>query len=206
MLYCQIGLASDQPHGTAGVPAACEARVQQQRAIGQRDHGADVLAEIGERKGGIGQDGGIVAGHLQGPATALHSLAPILFRIVGPTVDIAHNMADRRPGDGRPEIGVALDSPIEQVQHLRKPPRRRQHQCIGAQIQVVGGQVVGRAPRRALDLRHLQCRLDHTGDAQRHLVLQVEHIFEQTVEPIGPISCAVIRMRPPALGTDPSST
>ena len=49
------------------MPAAREVRVERQRAIDQRHHGADVLAEIGQREGGIRQDARVVAGHFQGP-------------------------------------------------------------------------------------------------------------------------------------------
>jgi hypothetical protein len=63
--------------------------------------------------------------------------------------------------------------------------RRHEHR-IGAQIQVVGGQIVGRAVGGACSLCGLQRRLYDAGDARRYLVLKLEHIFERTVEPLGP--------------------
>jgi hypothetical protein len=39
---------------------------------------------------------------------------------------------------------------------------------------------------RTADFGGLQCRLDDVGDARRHLVLKLEDIFDQTVEPIRP--------------------
>jgi hypothetical protein len=48
------------------VPAAGVVRIQRQGLVNQRHHGADVLAEIGQREGGIRQDAPIVAGYFQG--------------------------------------------------------------------------------------------------------------------------------------------
>ena len=43
-----------------------------------------------------------------------------------------------------------------------------------------------RTGSRAADLGGLQCRLDDAGDVDRHLVLEVENIFQGAVEAIGP--------------------
>jgi hypothetical protein len=54
MLDRVVRLPSPQHEDAADVPAAREARVERQRTADQRYHCADVLAEIGEREGGIG--------------------------------------------------------------------------------------------------------------------------------------------------------
>jgi len=54
MLDCQIRLAGPEPEGSADVPAAREAWVEGQRPVDQGHHGADVLAEIRKREGGVG--------------------------------------------------------------------------------------------------------------------------------------------------------
>ena len=56
------------------------------------------------------------------------------------------------------------------------PCRGRDHR-IGSQVDVVGGQIAGRAAGRTGGVGHLQRRLDDAGDAQRYLVLEVEDIL-----------------------------
>src|ERR1041385_5654971 len=55
-----------------------------------------------------------------------------------------------------------------------------------AQIVVVGVEALGRLVLGALDLRLFQLRRDRANDICRHLVLQIENIFECAVETIGP--------------------
>ena len=54
------------------------------------------------------------------------------------------------------------------------------------QIKVVGSQVIGWEAGRPRGLGGLQCRLNHPGNADRYLVLKLEHIFERAVKAIGP--------------------
>ena len=44
--------------------------------------------------------------------------------------------------------------------------------------QGVGGEVGHWSGGRSAHLGCLQCRLDHAGGADRHLVLKIEHVFE----------------------------
>ena len=74
---------------TADVPAAGEARIEHQRAVDQRDHRTDVLAEIAQRKGSIGKHSGVVSGHLQCSASPIQPIRPVEFEILAPTADIA---------------------------------------------------------------------------------------------------------------------
>ena len=50
------------------IPAAGEARVERQRTVDQPDHGADILAELRQHKGGVGEDARVVLAHLEAPA------------------------------------------------------------------------------------------------------------------------------------------
>src|ERR1700732_581817 len=50
---------------------------------------------------------------------------------------------------------------------------------------------MGRAVCRPRRFSGLQRRLDDPGDTRCDLVLQVENVFERTVEPIGPEMCAI---------------
>src|SRR5580704_1912899 len=76
---------------------------------------------------------------------------------------------------------------MEQFQSLEKPifcywiiGRKR------AQIEIVGRDVVHRTGSRAADFSGLQCRLDNPGDVDRHLVLEVENVFQSAVETVSP--------------------
>jgi hypothetical protein len=55
-----------------------------------------------------------------------------------------------------------------------------------AQIEVEGGEVVCRPLGRAAGLGRFQGRLDDAGDADRYLVLKLEHVFKRAVEPVCP--------------------
>ena len=168
------------------MPAAREVRVERQGTVDQRHHGADVLAEIGQREGGIRQDARVVAGHFQGSPGEIDALQTVRLRIFAPTVKKQPKTADRGPGECGPVTRIARDRLLHKTERLRDLPCRRQDHRIGAQIEVVGGQIVGRAAGRTGGLGGLQCRLDDAGDARRHLVLKLEDIFERAVEAVGP--------------------
>src|SRR5215469_5190012 len=61
----KVGLAREKPENGADVPTACKIRVECEGTIDQRDHGADILAEIASGEGDIDNGVRIVAGHLQ---------------------------------------------------------------------------------------------------------------------------------------------
>ena len=70
---------------------------------------------------------------------------------------------------------------------LNKPLfRYRIEGCKRAQIEVVGGEIIGWAIGRTATLGSLQSRLDNAGNAGRYLVLEGENIFERAVETVGP--------------------
>src|SRR6516165_11197454 len=66
MLDRDVRLAGPNPEEAADVPAAGVVRIQRQSVIDQRYHGADILAEIGQREGSIREDARVVASHFQG--------------------------------------------------------------------------------------------------------------------------------------------
>jgi len=56
--------------------------------------------------------------------------------------------------------------------------RYRKNDCERTKVEIVGAEV-SRWPRGgAAHLGRLQCRLDDTGCAVCHLVLQVQHVFQ----------------------------
>ena len=82
---------------------------------------------------------------------------------------------------------IDRDRLFEQSQSLDRPLfRYRIEGRERAQVEIVGAEV-GRRPRGgAAHLGGLQCRLDDAGDADRDLVLKLEHVFERAVEAVGP--------------------
>src|SRR5580704_9823142 len=81
-----IGLSCVQPEGGAAVPTACKIRIECEGTIDQGDHGADILAEIGECLGGIRQSARIVSANLEGSSSEIDTLQTIDRRSIAPTV------------------------------------------------------------------------------------------------------------------------
>jgi len=161
-------------------------RVEREGAVDQRHHRADIFAEIGQRLCGIRQDARIVAGHFQRAPCEIGALQTVRRRVLAPAVDNQPHTADRGPGEGGPVPRIARDRLLQKTERLGDLPCRRQVHWIGAQVEVVGGQVGGRAANRTGGLGGLQRWLDHAGDAGGHLVLQVENIFQRAIEAVGP--------------------
>ena len=75
MLDREIGLAGPNPENAAQIPAAGEARVERQRTVDQRDHAHDILAEIRQHEGGIGEDARVVSATSKRPPSKIDGLA-----------------------------------------------------------------------------------------------------------------------------------
>jgi hypothetical protein len=92
-----------------------------------------------------------------------------------------------RKAQGRAITRVSGDSLFEKRQGLPCLPvvGGGEHR-IGTQIGVIGAEIACRLVRRPRALGRLQRRLDDSGDADRDLLLQFEHIFERSVEAVGP--------------------
>src|SRR5262249_46761220 len=100
------------------IPTASKARIERQRSVYQRHHGADVFAIIAQREGGIGKDGRIVAGRLQGSPGVISALAPVFRGVGAGPIRPQPETADGRPGERRPITRIARDRPLEQTQRL----------------------------------------------------------------------------------------
>jgi hypothetical protein len=81
-----IGLTRPQSNSAADVLTAREIRVQSVRTINQPYHGADILAEIGQRLRGIRESDRIVPGHLEGSSLKIGTLQTVRRRIITTTV------------------------------------------------------------------------------------------------------------------------
>jgi hypothetical protein len=83
--------------------------------------------------------------------------------------------------------GSSSDRFAEQGQRfVRILGHRREGIGQGAQIEVIGIEAVGPLAPRAFDLGVTERRLDHPRNADGDVILQFEHIFELTVEAVGP--------------------
>jgi len=160
------------------VPAAREVRVERQGTVNQRHHGVDIFAEIGQREGDIRQNVRVVAGHFQGSPGEIGALPTVRLRIFAPAVPYEPTTAESGPAEGGSVTRIARDRLLHQTERLRDLPCRRKEHRISAQVEVVGGQIGGRTAGRTGGLRRLQRRRDNAGDADRHLVLEVEYVFE----------------------------
>ena len=58
--------------------------------------------------------------------------------------------------------------------------------CKRAQIEIIGGEISRWPHSRTGGFGGLQCRFDHTGDANRDLVLEIENVLKRTIEAVGP--------------------
>src|SRR5215469_730152 len=99
MLDRNVGLTRPIPECATEIPAARVVRVERQGAVDQRYHGTDILAEIGQRVGGIRPDAWIVAGHHQGSPSEIYALQTICLRVFAPIVNKQPKTALRSPSE-----------------------------------------------------------------------------------------------------------
>src|SRR5215813_8933688 len=93
----------------------------------------------------------------------------------------------RRQGQGETIARIASNRSPEQFQRLDRLvlfPGVIAWQ--GTQVEIVCGQIERWPLCRAADFGRLQRRLDDTGNARSHLVLEVEDVFERAIEAVGP--------------------
>jgi hypothetical protein len=142
-------------------------------------------------------------------------LQTVRVRIFAPAVNKQSMTAERGPGECRLVTQIACGRLFKQRKRVGDARCRRPNHGIGAQIEVVGGQVGGRAAGRTPGLGGMQSRLDYDSNVRSHLVLEVENILQRAVELVGPEMCParrvdqlrrVMRTRSPPLRTEPSRT
>jgi len=98
MLDRCIVLTSIRPEKTADVPAACETRVQRERPIDQSEHHSDILPEIRQHEGRVGEDTWVIFPYLKGLPSKLNCREAGRVRLFGPSVKNQSHFADRGPG------------------------------------------------------------------------------------------------------------
>src|SRR6516225_4776903 len=166
MLNRQPGLTCPQAKPTASAPAFSKAWITPQRSIDHPRGGANVLAEISEYDRGVGKDIRVAGGIASSLLCKIDCFAAVRLLVFGPTVEIQLAMAECRNSKCRPVTRITLHRLAEQIER---------GQCAsffpsvcmrtGAQVEVVGGQIIGRTAHGTTDLGGLQGRLNHAGDA-----------------------------------------
>ena len=117
----------------------------------------------------------------------------IFSRLVNnPTLRMPLYVGARRQGVGRSKRRIERDRLKAVVQHgLNSVTRKCIGQRLGAQIVVVGAQVLGSLSPRALDFSKLDCGFQNAHDRLGDPVLQVEQVFRFSVVLFGPHMVAV---------------
>src|SRR5215813_8640125 len=121
MLDREIVLTGPGPEAAAKMPAAGKARVECQRTVDQPDHGADVLAEIRQQGGGVGEDTRVVLPGLERLPSKIDALAAICLRLFGPVGSLEVQVAVRRPGQCGPATRIDRNRLFEQSQSRDNP-------------------------------------------------------------------------------------
>src|ERR1043166_3131127 len=106
-------LTGPDPEGAARIPAAGKAWVECQRTVDQPDHRADVLAEIRQQAGGVGEDTGVVLPRLERLSSKVDALAAVCLRLFGPVGSLEVQVADRSQGQCGPVTGIDRDRLFE---------------------------------------------------------------------------------------------
>src|SRR5215472_11066624 len=196
MVDRKVELACPQSAGTAKIPAAREARIKRERAVDQGYHGAEILAEIRENAGGICEDARIIPSDAQRSPGAIRGFPTVCLLVFALTVVNKPKIANGSVSECGSIFRITLDRLLKKIE--RFAGSRRKHHRVGAQIEVVRGEVICWAAGRARGLGGLQGWLDDPGDARCHLVLEVENVFERSVEAVGPHvrpGCGVDQLR-----------
>src|SRR5271167_623988 len=118
MLDPDVGLARPSPEDAAELPLPRETRIEQEGAVYQPDHGADVLAEIGQRLSGIREGARIVAGHFERTPGVIDRSPSVRGAIIASAIKHQPKAALRGPGKRRSVIRVARDRLLHQPQSL----------------------------------------------------------------------------------------
>src|ERR1700751_1168248 len=134
------------------------------------------FAEVGKHVSSLTQDVRIVSRHLKGLAGERNALPAICLQFRGPAANVDVLMARCRLYQSGTVARVARGRLLQALERLEDSislPGVAESKC--AQVQVVCGDVVGRAAGRPTDLCRLQCWLDNAGGPVRHLAPELEN-------------------------------
>src|SRR6516165_958869 len=115
MLDRQTGLACVQPKPTACQPTLSKARIKRETPIDHPDGGTNVLAEISECLGGVGQGTRVARRGADSLLCKIDGFAALCLLVFGPAVEIDLDVAERRMSKSTPITWIVLDSLAEQI-------------------------------------------------------------------------------------------
>src|SRR5438132_8066194 len=106
MLDREVGLTGKGPDDAAQIPPAGEARVERQRTVDQPDHRTEILAQLSQYIGSVGEDARVVLRHLERLPSEVDGLAAECLRLANPAVTDELHVAERRPDQCRPVMPI----------------------------------------------------------------------------------------------------
>src|ERR1051326_7135697 len=115
MLDRDVRLARPLPKEAADIPTARIVRVERERAVNQRHHRVNILAEVGKRVGGSDQNEGVVASYFQCPPCIIDTLQAVQLRIFAATVTKQPLAAQGGASERRPIMRGARGRPLPQA-------------------------------------------------------------------------------------------
>ena len=115
MLDRQTGLARVQPKPTACQPTLSKARIKSETPIDHPNGGTNVLTEISECLGGVGQGTRVARRRTDSLLCKINGFAAVRLLVFGPAVEIDLDMAECRNRKSTPISWIALDRPLEQI-------------------------------------------------------------------------------------------
>jgi len=169
MLDRGIGIPSPQPEPGALLPATSETRIQLQSALDQLDSAIDVLTKVREHISCIGEDLRLATGDPKRPAGKIDAITAVRLWDIGPAANMEIDVNPRSQSKGEPVARIPFD---RLPQEVARPDDRvffpGKSEGESAQVEIIGGQVIGRLLGRAAYLRGLQSWLDDASDVNRH--------------------------------------
>jgi hypothetical protein len=108
MLVGEIGPISPEPHPAAPSPALREARVELESTVDQCEGGRNILTEVTERIGRIGEDSWIIPGRLESSLSEPHAVAACL-RLVDPAAEGGATSGKTLSARARPVIRITVE-------------------------------------------------------------------------------------------------
>src|SRR5215475_8924366 len=140
-----VWLAEIDSHPPAEMPRLGKVRIEQESTIDEGGADFHVMGDIGKRKPSPGERDGVIPAQLRSTAGQPSSFGRLLRVVRHPTTCLARNVTPRSHAISRGELGVELDSLVEEPQRFRVALfRPRMNARYPAQKIVVGIEALSR--------------------------------------------------------------
>ena len=90
------------------MPATREDWIEGQRSVNQRHHRVDILAEISQGSGGIGENGWVIPANAKRPACEIQAAAACRRRVIRPAATKEILVAHCAQSKGGPVAGLSF--------------------------------------------------------------------------------------------------